>query len=63
MFNLTLFANIVVFVFFVGLYLLFANTIEALFFILAFHIIFTVFLSIALIEISTNPNYAAVHLL
>lgn len=63
MFSLTLFANIIVFVFFVGLYLLFADMIEPLFFVLAFHIIFTVFLSIALIEISTNPNYAAVHLL
>lgn len=63
MFSLTLFANIIVFMFFIGLYLLFANMIEPLFFVLAFHIIFTVFLSIALIEISTNPNYAAVHLL
>lgn len=63
MFSLTLFANIIVFIFFVGLYLLFADMIEPLFFVLAFHIIFTVFLSIALIEISTNPNYSAVHLL
>lgn len=63
MFSLTLFANIIVFVFFVGLYLLFADMIEPLFFVLAFHIIFTVFLSIALIEISTNPNYSAVHLI
>lgn len=63
MFSLTLFANIVVFIFFIGLYLLFADMIEPLFFVLAFHIIFTVFLSIALIEISTNPNYAAVHLI
>lgn len=62
MFALTLFANIVVFIFFIGLYLLFAGGIEQLFFVLAFHIIFTVFLSIALIEMSTNPNYAAVHL-
>jgi len=63
MFSLTLFANIIVFVFFVGLYLLFADMIEPLFFVLAFHIMFTVFLSIALIEISTNPNYAGVHLI
>jgi hypothetical protein len=63
MFSLTLFANIIVFIFFIGLYLLFADMIEPLFFVLAFHIIFTVFLSITLIEISTNPNYAAVHLL
>ena len=63
MFSLTLFANIIVFVFFIGLYLLFGAAIEQLFFVLAFHIIFTVFLSLSLIEISTNPNYAAVHLI
>ncbi len=63
MFSLTLFANITVFVFFIGLYMLFASSIEPLFFVLAFHIIFTVFLSISLIEISTNPNYSAVHLI
>ncbi|MDP2670426.1 MAG: hypothetical protein Q8O99_05925 [bacterium] len=63
MFGLVLFANIIVFVFFIGLYLLFAGGIEQLFFILAFHIIFTVFLSFALIEMSTNPNYSAVHLI
>jgi hypothetical protein len=63
MFSLTLFANIIIFLFFIGLYLLFAWNVEALFFVLAFHIIFTVFCSISLIEFSTNPNYSAVHML
>lgn len=63
MFSLTLFANIIIFLFFIGLYLLFAWNVEVLFFVLAFHIIFTVFCSISLIEFSTNPNYSAVHML
>ena len=63
MFSLVLFANIIMFVLFLWLYVLFAWSIQSLFFVLAFHIIFTIFLSFALIEISTNPNYSAVHIL
>lgn len=63
MFSLTLTVNIITFVLFIGLYLLFANSIDELFFVLAIHIFFTVFVSICAIEISTNPNYAAVHLI
>ncbi len=63
MFSLVLFANIIMFVLFLWLYVLFAWGIDQLFFVLAFHIIFTVFLSFALIEMSTNPNYSAVHVL
>jgi len=63
MFSLTLFANIITFVIFIPMYVLFAGSIDELFFILAFHIMFTVFLSFCLIEFSTNPNYSAVHML
>jgi hypothetical protein len=62
MFSLIFFANIIAFVFFMWLYLLFAWGIDELFFVLAFHVMFTVFLTFSLIEISTNPNYAAVHI-
>lgn len=63
MFSLIFFANIIAFVFFMWLYLLFAWGINELFFVLALHIMFTVFLTFSLIEISSNPNYAAVHIL
>jgi len=63
MFSLVLFANIIMFVLFLWLYVLFMWWIQSLFFVLAFHVIFTIFLSFALIEMSTNPNYSAVHLL
>lgn len=63
MLSLILFANIILFVLFAGLYLVFASSITTLFFVLAAHIIFTVFICYTLVEISTNPNYAAVHLI
>lgn len=63
MFSLVLFANIIMFILFLWLYVLFAWGITSLFFVLAFHVMFTVFLSFALIEMSTNPNYSAVHLI
>ncbi|USN54319.1 MAG: hypothetical protein H6765_07250 [Candidatus Peribacteria bacterium] len=63
MFALTLVANIILFVLFIGLYLVFAANINELFFVLALHILFTVFVTFAAIEMSTNPNYCAVHLL
>lgn len=63
MISLILFANIILFILFVGLYLIFSSSVTTLFFVLAAHIIFTVFVSYTLVEISTNPNYAAVHLI
>lgn len=63
MFSLALTINIIIFILFIGLYLLFANSIDELFFVLAIHVFFTVFVSICAIEFSTNPNYAAVHLI
>lgn len=63
MLSLVLFSNIILFILFMPLYLVFTDNITTLFFILAAHIIFTVFVSYVLMEISTNPNYAAVHLI
>lgn len=63
MISLILFANIILFIVFIGLYIIFSSSVTTLFFVLAAHIIFTVFVSYTLVEISTNPNYAAVHLI
>lgn len=63
MFSLVLFSNAMLFLFFLALYTLFAGDVTQLFFVLALHIFFTVFLSYSLMEISTNPNYTAVHLI
>lgn len=63
MFSLTLFANIITFIIFIPLYILFAGSIDELFFILAFHIMFCVFLTFCLIEFTSNPNYSAVHMI
>jgi hypothetical protein len=63
MFSLTLLINVILFILFIGLYLIFAGSIDELFFVLAFHITFTIFVIYSAIEMSTNPNYAAVHLI
>lgn len=63
MFSLTLFINIILFVLFIPLYGLFSGSPNELFFVLAFHIIFAVFVSYTAMEMSTNPNYSAVHLI
>ncbi len=63
MFSLTLTCNIILFFFFVPLYIIFATSIDELFVILAFHILFTVFVSYTAIQMTTNPNYSAVHLI
>jgi len=63
MFSLTLTSNIILFFFFVPLYIIFATSIDELFIILAFHILFTVFVSYTAIQMTTNPNYSAVHLI
>ncbi len=59
MFTITLLMNILLFIFFLPLYLIFSGTLEPLFLILAWHIFLAVFVSYAWIEITTNPNYAA----
>ena len=63
MFSLTLFINVIIFILFIPLYGLFAGSPDELFFVLAFHIIFAVFVSYTAMEMSTNPNYSAVHLI
>ena len=65
MIGLVLFANILVFIAFLPMYIIFSGsgTFNALYFVLAFHITFSVFISFTLIEVSTNPNYSAVHLI
>ena len=59
MFSIALLINVLLFFFFIPIYLLFMSTPQALFLILAFHILITVFMCYAGIEISTNPNYSA----
>ncbi len=63
MFSLTLLMNVLTLVLFVPLYLIFSDNIDQLFIVLAFHTLFSIFLSYTAVEISTNPNYAAVHLI
>lgn len=63
MFSLTLMINIALFILFIPLYGLFSSSPDELFFVLGFHIIFAVFVSYTAMEMSTNPNYAAVHLI
>lgn len=62
MFNVTLLINVILFFFFIPLYLILSGNIDQLFVILAFHTIFAIFMSFVAIEMTTNPNYAAVHL-
>jgi len=63
MFSLSLLINVILFILFIPLYALFASSPDELFFVLGFHIIFAVFASYTAMEMSTNPNYAAVHLI
>ncbi len=63
MFKLTLLNNIILFFVFAPLYIIFYDKIQILFIILAFHIIFSVFLSLSNIEFTTNPNYVSVHMI
>jgi hypothetical protein len=63
MFSLTLMVNVALFILFIPLYAMFGSNTNELFFVLGFHIIFAVFVSYTAMEISTNPNYAAVHLI
>lgn len=63
MFSLTLLMNVLALLLFVPLYLVFADNIDQLFIVLAFHTLFSIFLCYVSMEITTNPNYAAVHLI
>lgn len=63
MFGLVLTSNIILFVFFIPLYILFSGSIDELFVILAFHIMFSVFIAYTAIQMTSNPNYSGVHLI
>lgn len=54
--------NVILFFIAAPIYILFFDNIEAVFFILAFHIFFSVFITLSVIEFSTNPNYSGVHI-
>jgi hypothetical protein len=52
-------AQIIIFFIMSPIYMIFRDSILGLFIIVAFHIIFAVFISYSLMEFSTNPNYSA----
>lgn len=62
MFKIVLSTNIIIFFLFAPIYILFYNRIETLFVILAFHIMFSVFIASSWVEFITNPNYSTVHI-
>lgn len=63
MFSNSLIANVIVFFVFTPIYLLFFSSIDTLFAILAFHVLFAIFICYTHVEILTNPNYASSHLI
>lgn len=58
MFWLLLVTNAIVLVFFAPIYLLFQTAPETLFFLLGFHVIFSIFVSSNMIEFIANPNFS-----
>ncbi len=56
-------SNIVIFFIMAPVYMLFWDSILGLFIIVAFHVIFGVFISYSLMEFTTNPNYSGSNLL
>lgn len=62
MIKLVVINNILLFIIFIFLYLLFSSEIKNLYYIVWFHIIFSVFITSTNQEILSNPNYAWVHL-
>ncbi len=54
-----LLSNSLLLIVFLPLYLLFSNQVNVMFFIMAFHIIFSVFVSLNLMDFVSNPNYSA----
>lgn len=63
MFSMTMITNVLLFFIFLPLYIIFFKNIENLFVILAFHILFSIFISHSNIEFITNPNYCWVALI
>lgn len=59
MMSLISLSQIIIFFILAPLYLVFRDSILSLFIIVAFHIIFAVFISYSLMEFTTNPNYSA----
>lgn len=58
----TIFVNLVLFVAFAPIYFVYSNNISALFMILAFHLVFALYISHNAIEYIANPNYSMVAL-
>lgn len=63
MISLISIAQIVIFFIMAPIYFVFWDSILGLFIIVAFHIIFSVFISYSLMEFTTNPNYSATDLI
>ena len=61
--RMTLVSNIILFLFFAPIYLLFNGNIDALFFAIAFHIIFSVYVAHIQSDSLANPHYAASHVI
>jgi hypothetical protein len=59
MFALLFLTNGILFFFLAPIYIVFASQLDVLFLILGFHVLFSIFISAAQIEFSTNPNYSA----
>lgn len=59
MMSLISISQIIIFFILAPLYMVFWDSILGLFIIVAFHIIFAVFISYSLMEFTTNPNYSA----
>ena len=58
MFSLILLSNFLLFLILAPIYFVFTAQLNTLFLVLAFHVLFSVFLSFAMIEFLPNPNYA-----
>ncbi|MEF2175129.1 MAG: hypothetical protein V3575_01550, partial [Candidatus Absconditabacteria bacterium] len=63
MFKISLSLNVIIFFIFVWLYILFYNNMDLLYMILAFHVIFSIFINASMIESMSNPNYTGVYLI
>lgn len=63
MLSLILISQIIIFFILAPVYILFWDSILWLFIIVAFHSIFSVFISYSLMEFTTNPNYSASNLI
>lgn len=62
MFSIALLLNILLFIFFVPIYILYTTSPQSLFLILALQILITVFVCYVGMENTTNPNYSASNL-